>query len=70
MAKITVRPNGPLVVEGDDLTVVDVNGNTFEPAKRPFGLCRCGASQRKPFCDGSHNTIGFQAPETAEPAKP
>jgi CDGSH-type Zn-finger protein len=70
MAKITVRPNGPLIVDGDDVTVVDVNGHTFEPARRPFGLCRCGASQKKPFCDGSHNKIGFQAPETAEPAKP
>jgi CDGSH-type Zn-finger protein len=67
MAKITVRPNGPFIVEGDDVTVVDVTGLPFEPAKRPFGLCRCGASQKKPFCDGSHNKIGFQAPETAAP---
>jgi CDGSH-type Zn-finger protein len=69
MARITVRPNGPLVVEGDDLIVVDMSGAVFEPAKRPFGLCRCGASARKPFCDGSHNKIGFQAPEIAPPAK-
>ena len=67
MTRIIVRPNGPFIVEGDDVTVVDVSGRTFEPAKRPFGLCRCGASQKKPFCDGSHNKIGFQAPETAAP---
>lgn len=69
MAKITVRPNGPLIVDGDDVTVVDTSGNVFEPAKRPFSLCRCGASQKKPFCDGSHNRIGFQAPDTTTPAE-
>lgn len=69
MAKITVRPNGPFIVEGDDVTVADTNGNVFEPARRPFSLCRCGASPKKPFCDGSHNRIGFQAPETAPPAE-
>lgn len=67
MAKITVRPNGPFMVEGEDVTVVDTNGVEFVPAKRPFTLCRCGASAKKPFCDGSHRTAGFQAPETAEP---
>ena len=70
MAKITVRKNGSLLVQGDDVTVVDWIGNEYPLAKRPFALCRCGASQKKPFCDGSHNTIGFQAPETAEPVKP
>jgi CDGSH-type Zn-finger protein len=65
MAKIIVRPNGPFLVEGDDVIVVDVSGAVFEPASRPFKLCRCGASQKRPFCDGSHNKIGFQAPETA-----
>ena len=63
MAKITVRLNGPYLVEGDDVTVVDATGQPFVPAKRPFKLCRCGASRTKPFCDGSHHTIGFQAPE-------
>jgi CDGSH-type Zn-finger protein len=67
MAKIIVRPNGPFIVDGEDATVVDLNGKEFVPSKRPFGLCRCGASAKKPFCDGSHNKIGFQAPESAEP---
>jgi CDGSH-type Zn-finger protein len=61
MAKITVRPNGSLFVEGDDVTIVDPAGLPIEPARRPFGLCRCGASEKKPFCDGSHNKIGFQS---------
>ncbi|MFH1763584.1 MAG: CDGSH iron-sulfur domain-containing protein [Gemmatimonadota bacterium] len=59
--KITVAPNGPLKVEGD-LKLVDHEGNEL-PAKEgmPVFLCRCGASQNKPFCDGSHNRIDFQA---------
>ncbi len=67
MAKIIVRPNGPFIIDGDDVDVVDLNGNTFAAAKLPVKLCRCGASEKKPFCDGAHNRIGFQAPETAEP---
>jgi CDGSH-type Zn-finger protein len=65
MATIKVRPNGPYLVEGDDVTVVDWNGNAYEIAKRPFVLCRCGHSAKKPFCDATHRTIGFQAAEAA-----
>ena len=67
MATVKVRQNGPYLVEGDDVTVVDVNGNAFEIAKRPFALCRCGGSASKPFCDGTHRTVNFQAAETATP---
>ncbi|OFW18221.1 MAG: hypothetical protein A3H97_20190 [Acidobacteria bacterium RIFCSPLOWO2_02_FULL_65_29] len=65
MAIITVRENGPLRVEGDDVTVVDWNGNQYEITKRPFVLCRCGGSAKKPFCDASHRTNGFRASEAA-----
>ena len=37
MAKITVRDNGPLLVEGDDVNVCDASGAEFSPAGRPFG---------------------------------
>jgi CDGSH-type Zn-finger protein len=67
MAKITVRPNGPLIVEGDDVVVVDVEGQPYEIVKRPFKLCRCGHSATKPFCDATHKTIGFTAAEAAVP---
>jgi CDGSH-type Zn-finger protein len=67
MAKITVRKNGSLLVEGDDVTLVDWNGKEYVPPKRPFSLCRCGASTRKPFCDGSHSRVGFAAAEEAVP---
>ena len=67
MAKITVRQNGNLLVEGDDVTLVDWNGKEYPLAKRPFALCRCGASTRKPFCDGTHSRVGFAAAEHAVP---
>jgi CDGSH-type Zn-finger protein len=67
MPTITVRLNGPYKVEGDDVSVVDWNGNEYQIVKRPFALCRCGASTSKPFCDGTHSKIGFQAAEAAVP---
>ena len=67
MASIKVRLNGPYLVEGDDVTVVDWNGASYEIAKRPFALCRCGGSASKPFCDGTHKRIGFAAAEAAVP---
>jgi CDGSH-type Zn-finger protein len=64
--KVTIRPNGPYLVEGD-LELVDVNGNTVDTSARGarIALCRCGASVSKPFCDGTHSKIGFQAAEAA-----
>ena len=66
MVTILIRENGPYRVEGADVTVVDWNGNRYEIAKRPFVLCRCGGSANKPFCDGTHRTNGFKAPEAAK----
>lgn len=67
MAKITVRQNGPYLVEGDDIELYDWNGKRYHIAKRPFALCRCGGSTTKPFCDGTHSKIGFKAAEDAVP---
>ena len=64
-AKISIRPNGPYLVEGD-VELADVNGNKVDTTGRPkIALCRCGASVTKPFCDGTHSKIGFQAAEAA-----
>jgi CDGSH-type Zn-finger protein len=66
--KITVRKNGPLRVEDPNgmVEIVDADGNKYDTTgKTAFSLCRCGASANRPFCDGSHNQIAFQSPETA-----
>lgn len=63
--KITVKQNGPYRVEGD-VELVDHEGNPIgTPEGRPFSLCRCGGSTRKPFCDGTHSEIGFVGAEAA-----
>jgi CDGSH-type Zn-finger protein len=57
--KITVNSNGSIRVEGD-FEVLDPQGQPFGLAGRTsIGLCRCGHSATKPFCDGSHKTTGF-----------
>lgn len=66
--KITARRNGPLRVEDPESTVelVDADGNKYDlTGKTAFSLCRCGGSVNKPFCDGTHNRIGFQGAESA-----
>jgi CDGSH-type Zn-finger protein len=52
---IRIRDHGPLVVEGP-ARVIDADGNelTIPPGKPAIALCRCGLSERKPFCDGTH----------------
>ncbi len=67
MAEVTIeaRPNGPYVVTGT-IELRDTNGNIM-PAQTRTVLCRCGASTKKPFCDGTHSKIGFQAAAQAVP---
>jgi len=68
MATIKVRQNGPYLVDvPEDVTLIDWNGHEYTIPKRPFALCRCGASKTKPFCDRTHSEIGFQAAEAAVP---
>ena len=60
-AKITIRNNGPVRIEGD-FEIVDQDGKTFDLAGRTtISLCRCGQSSNKPFCDGTHNKCGFES---------
>jgi len=66
--KITIRPNGPYKVEDPDgvIELTDPAGNRIDLSGKPvIALCRCGASVNKPFCDGTHSKIGFQAAEAA-----
>jgi len=60
-SKVTVRNNGPLRIEGE-FSICDQDGGTFGLAGRTvISLCRCGNSENKPFCDGSHNRVGFKS---------
>jgi CDGSH-type Zn-finger protein len=67
MADITIEiiKNGPYIVNGR-VELKDAEGGAYPPKDR-VALCRCGASTTKPFCDGTHSKIGFQAAETAVP---
>lgn len=59
--KVTVFNNGPIRLEGD-FQIFDPAGNEFGLAGRTvISLCRCGASENKPFCDGTHGRCGFQS---------
>jgi CDGSH-type Zn-finger protein len=66
--KITVNDNGSLRIEGD-FEIVDKTGARYDLAGREtISVCRCGLSQNKPFCDGSHknhfehNAVAFALP--------
>lgn len=52
--KLTINKNGSIKIEGD-FEIVDQNGNAYGlQGREVLGLCRCGLSANKPFCDGSH----------------
>jgi CDGSH-type Zn-finger protein len=59
--------DGPYLVRGP-VVVRDQEGAVVPVTRRPVALCRCGKSQMRPFCDGTHQLIGFQAP--SEPERP
>jgi uncharacterized Fe-S cluster protein YjdI len=54
---IEVSSNGPLLIHSPCLIKLP---NGQEEKRKTVALCRCGASAKKPFCDGSHKRIGFQ----------
>lgn len=59
---IEERPSGPLVAKNIP-RFTGTNGEKFD-VQPVVALCRCGHSKNKPYCDGSHNDIGF----SSEPA--
>ena len=63
-AKISTYEDGPYLVRGS-FRLVDAEGDEFSVAKETIALCRCGASTRKPFCDGTHSKIGFRSAKRA-----
>ena len=68
--KITPLNNGPLRIEGE-FEILDPSGAAFGLAGRTaISLCRCGHSENKPFCDGSHNRVGFNHASVARELPP
>ncbi len=67
---IQVMVNGPLRVTGA-FDITDGTGAKFDLAGRTtISLCRCGKSNNKPFCDGTHNMEAFQSDEKARALPP
>ena len=70
--KLTVTKNGFIKIDGD-FEIVDQEGNVYDlQGRTALGLCRCGLSANKPFCDGAHRG-GFEHDATAfdlPPMKP
>jgi CDGSH-type Zn-finger protein len=76
--KVTITKNGPYLVSGKlplskVISTVGSSGEPEEwkkgkkyPKQETYTLCRCGKSQNKPYCDGTHIKIGFNGQETAD----
>lgn len=60
--EIKLMPNGPIVIPGK-VSFTDADGNEQSTPGTAVALCRCGASSNKPFCDGTHNKVGFEGAE-------
>jgi CDGSH-type Zn-finger protein len=56
---VSPAPNGPLLLSGN-FTIAAASGRRAWRGTKA-ALCRCGHSNNKPFCDGSHKRVGFQA---------
>lgn len=75
--KIQILKDGPYMVSGDVPLHIehivpdsDGNGESYEKGKvydhpEQYALCRCGHTKNRPFCDGTHQEIGFDGTETA-----
>ena len=75
--QIVISQDGPYLVSGgvplsEQALSVDEQGNTWDfaqldeiAAPERYALCRCGHSENKPFCDGSHARVGFDGTEVA-----
>ena len=62
--RIKTLKDGPYEVKGA-IQLVDAKRADFTLNEDPIYLCRCGHSANKPFCDGTHNKIGFKSEEPA-----
>ncbi|SHN48047.1 CDGSH iron-sulfur domain-containing protein [Cryptosporangium aurantiacum] len=58
---VTLYEDGPLLIRGD-FVLRGQDGTPIDPGRATVALCRCGKSGLKPFCDGTHKLVGFEAP--------
>ena len=60
-AQVTIafEKDGPIYVRGP-MPLADGEGNRYPDTGARYALCRCGGSGNKPFCDGTHRTMGFE----------
>jgi uncharacterized Fe-S cluster protein YjdI len=58
ITEIEIQPNGPIIITTD--CHIKHSSGQEEVRKGRTALCRCGASSNKPYCDGTHNKIGFK----------
>lgn len=56
---VVACPDGPFLIRGD-VELLDADGNAIPRRRRTLALCRCGASNIKPFCDGTHKLVRFR----------
>ena len=63
--EITVRDNGPYRVTGP-IKLIDATGAEFTLVGEFISLCRCGHSENKPFCDGTHRKVEFKSEPRAQ----
>lgn len=61
--KIVAIENGPYYLETSGKCILTREGGPVEESSETqVFMCRCGGSKNKPFCDGTHHEIGFEAP--------
>jgi CDGSH-type Zn-finger protein len=63
--RVTPYQDGPYLIRGA-FELTDQDGKVIETGRRTIALCRCGRSQTRPFCDGTHKLVGFVAPSGPE----
>ncbi|WP_044201408.1 (4Fe-4S)-binding protein [Flammeovirga sp. OC4] len=60
LTEVQVLKNGPVLVKGK--ISIEIDGKKEVLDQKQIALCRCGASNNKPYCDGTHSKINFEAP--------
>lgn len=58
-ARVQILKDGPALISGNFI-IKDANQQVIELETEIAAICRCGASRKKPFCDGTHKQAGFK----------